>query len=213
MQIKHVNVLINRPEFMFNPTNCTPTAITATLSSSEGASASLSTPFQVTNCATLKFKPKFAVSTPAKTSRTEGTSLAVKLTYPVAEGQANIAKVKVELPKQLPSRLTTLQKACTEAVFDSKPGICPAASKVGEATASTPRLGGVHGPGVFRQPRGGEAWPELIVVLKGEDGVTVDLHGETFISKTGLTSSTFTTIPDVPVGSFELRLPAGNTRR
>ncbi len=208
LQIKHVNVLIDRSKFVFNPSNCTPTAITATLSSSEGASANISVPFQVTNCATLKFKPKFAVSTPGKTSRRNGTSLAVKLTYPVEEGQANVAKVKVELPKQLPARLPTLQKACTEAAFDANPESCPAASKVGEAVATTPTISGAFtGPAYFVS-RGGAAWPELIVVLKGEDGVTVDLHGETHITK-GITSSTFNTVPDVPVGSFELKLPAG----
>ena len=40
-------------------------------------------------------------------------------------------------------------------------------------------------------------------------GVTVDLVGTTFISKAGITSSTFKTVPDVPVGSFELTLPEG----
>ena len=55
---------------------------------------------------------------------------------------------------------------------------------------------------------GGEAFPSLIVVLQGY-GVTVDLVGTTFISKAGITSSTFKTVPDVPVGSFELYLPQG----
>ncbi|HEY5193901.1 MAG TPA: hypothetical protein VIJ39_08545, partial [Solirubrobacteraceae bacterium] len=40
-------------------------------------------------------------------------------------------------------------------------------------------------------------------------GVTLDLHGETFINKAGITSSTFHTVPDAPVGSFELNLPQG----
>jgi hypothetical protein len=209
LQIKHVNVAIDRSRFVFNPTNCTPTAITGDLTSSEGATAALSVPFQVTNCATLKFKPQFAVSTSGKTSKAGGASLDVKLTYPVAEGQANIAKVKVELPKQLPSRLTTLQKACTEAVFDANPENCPAASKIGEAVATTPVIAGdFTGPAYFVS-HGGASFPELIVVLKGEDGVTVDLHGETYISKAGITSSTFATVPDVPVGSFELKLPQG----
>ena len=55
---------------------------------------------------------------------------------------------------------------------------------------------------------GGAKFPELIVVLQGY-GITIDLHGETFISKAGITSSTFRTVPDQPVTSFELTLPQG----
>jgi hypothetical protein len=211
LQIQHVNVTIDKPEFTFNPTNCTPMQLTGAMTSTEGASASVGTPFQVTNCAALAFKPGFAVSTSGKPSRANGASLDVKLTYPSepAGTQANIAKVKVELPKQLPSRLTTLQKACPEATFDANPASCPSASKIGEAVATTPILaGGLAGPAYFVS-HGGAKFPELIVVLEGEDGVTVDLHGETFISKKGITSSTFATVPDVPVGSFELKLPQG----
>ncbi len=148
-----------------------------------------------------------AAGRPAKRT---GRALTVKLTYPRApEGhQANIAKVKVDLPKQLPSRLTTLQKACTEAQFDANPAGCPAASIDRRRDGTTRRCSGpVDRPGVLRQPRR-RGVPELIVVLKG-DGVTVDLDGKTFINKAGVTSSTFKTVPDVPVGSFELKLPEG----
>jgi hypothetical protein len=55
---------------------------------------------------------------------------------------------------------------------------------------------------------GGAKFPELIIALHGY-ALTVDLHGETFINKAGVTSSTFNTVPDVPIGSFELQLPAG----
>lgn len=211
LQIQHVNVTVDKPQFTFNPTSCNPMKLTGTMTSTEGASASVGTPFQVTNCAALAFEPGFTVSTAGKTSRLNGASLGVKLTYPGAPAgsQANIARVKVELPKRLPSRLTTLQKACPEATFDAGPEGCPAASRVGSAVASTPILtGGLSGPAYFVS-HGGAKFPELIVVLRGEDGVTVDLHGETFISKTGVTSSTFATVPDVPVGSFELNLPQG----
>ncbi|MCL2769916.1 MAG: hypothetical protein FWD42_07410, partial [Solirubrobacterales bacterium] len=210
LQIKHVNVTINRPSFIFNPTNCGKMAITGALTSAEGAVDSLSVPFQVTNCATLAFKPQFAVATSAHHTRTGGESLHVKLTYPRAPfgSQANIAKVRVELPKQLPSRLTTLQKACTDTVFNQSPANCPAASKIGEATATTPIIPeDFHGPAYFVS-HGGAKFPELIIVLHGY-ALTVDLHGETFISKEGVTSTTFNTVPDVPIGSFELNLPAG----
>ncbi len=54
---------------------------------------------------------------------------------------------------------------------------------------------------------GGAKYPELIMVLTGEDGVTVQVHGETFISKQGITTATFSTVPDVPFSTFELELP------
>jgi len=211
LEIKHVNVTINRPGFTFNPTNCSPMQITGSLSSTQGASRNVGVPFQVTNCATLGFKPGFKVSTSGKTSRKAGASLHVKLTYPKAAfgSQANIKSVKVDLPRHLPSRLPTLQKACTVAIFNSDPAACPAGSKVGEARATTPLLPvPLSGPAYFVS-YGGAKFPELVIVLQGY-GVTLDLHGETFINeKTSITSSTFQTVPDAPVGTFELTLPQG----
>jgi hypothetical protein len=210
LQIKHVNVTVDRPGFTFNPTNCSPMQIGGALTSSEGTVSALHVPFQVTNCAVLGFKPIFSVSTSGHTSRAGGASLHVKLTYPKAPfgSQANIGKVKVDLPKQLPSRLTTLQKACPDSTFNANPAGCPADSRIGSATATTPVLP-VHleGPAYFVS-HGGAKFPELIIALSGQ-GVTVYLHGETFINKAGITSSTFRTIPDVPIGVFELKLPQG----
>ncbi len=208
LQIQHVNVSIDRPGFTFNPTNCSPLAITGSLTSSEGASSALAVPFQATNCAVLAFKPKLTASTSGKTSRANGASLTVKLGYPAGPYDANIAKVKVELPKRLPSRLTTLQKACTAEVFEANPANCPAASVIGHATATTPVLPvPLTGPAIFVS-HGNEAFPSLVIVLQGY-GATVHLVGSTFISKQGITSSTFKTVPDVPVGTFELTLPEG----
>jgi hypothetical protein len=211
IRLRRIDVSIDRPGFTFNPTNCSKLQVSGSITSTHNASSSLASPFQVTNCATLKFQPKFAVSTAGKTTKADGASLAVKLTYPnTPQGtEANIAKVKVDLPKQLPSRLTTLQKACTAAQFNANPAGCPAASIIGHAKAITPILPvPLEGPAYFVS-HGGEAFPSLILVLQG-NGVTLDLVGSTFISKQGITSSTFKTVPDAPVGSFELTLPTGN---
>jgi hypothetical protein len=228
LRLRRVDVTLNRSGFTFNPTNCGKLGFSGTIAGSPlgsprtlagtvgyatqpGASESFSTPpFQVTNCQSLKFQPKFTVSTAGKTSRAKGASLSVKLTYPkTAQGvEANITRVKVDLPKQLPSRLTTLQKACTAAQFNLNPANCPSASKIGYATVHTPILPlPLSGPAIFVS-HGGEAFPSLIMVLQG-NGVTLDLVGTTFISKAGITSSTFKTVPDAPVGSFELNLPVG----
>ena len=167
-------------------------------------------PFQAANCANLAFKPLFKVSTSGKTSRKNGASLAVKLSYPTASlgKYANIAKVKVSLPKQLPSASPHCSKHAR--ARSSKPTPQP---------VPQPRLWGTrprsrrYCPYRSRDPpisfrHGGAKFPELIIVLQGY-GVTIDLHGETFISKAGITSSTFATVPDQPVTSFELTLPQG----
>jgi hypothetical protein len=211
LQIKHVNVVVDRQGFTFNPTNCAPMAITGSLTSSQGATSALSVPFQVTNCATLGFKPRFSVATNGKTSRVKGAGLDVKLAYPKAAwgSLANIRTVKVSLPRQLPSRMTTLQKACPAGIFNANPASCPSGSRVGTATATTPIIPvALKGPAYFVS-YGGAKFPELVIVLSGY-GTTVQLHGETFISKAGITSSTFRQIPDVPIGSFELKLPQGS---
>jgi hypothetical protein len=210
LQIKHVNVTINHQGFAFNPTDCDPASITGTISSDEGVSSALSVPFQVTNCANLKFAPKFSVSTSGKTSKADGASLTAKVAEPSEPfgSQANIARVKVELPEQLPSRLTTLQKACTNAQFEANPAGCPAPSVIGHATVHTPLVPvPLEGP-VYFVSHGGEAFPSLEVVLQGY-GVKIVLVGTTFISKAGITSTTFKTVPDQPFSTFEITLPEG----
>ncbi len=213
--LRSIDAVIDRPGFMFNPTNCNPMSFTGIVTSTEGTTAPISTPFRVGSCQALKFKPDFKVSSSGKTSRASGASLEVKVLYPAiapgenqASSQANIARVKIELPKRLPSRLSTLQQACRAAVFQANPAGCPPGSVVGNATVVTPILSGaLSGPAYFVS-HGGEAFPSLIVVLQGH-GITVDLEGTTFISKKGITTSTFKALPDVPVTSFDLLLPEG----
>jgi hypothetical protein len=217
VHVREIRVYMNREKFILNPTNCNPLQITNTI---DGAGANftnpadqvpvaINTPFEAADCSSLAFKPAFTVSTSAKTSRADGASLTAKLTVAGALGtQANISRVKVELPKALPSRLPTLQKACTAAQFEANPAGCPSASVIGHAKAITPILPvPLEGPAYFVS-HGGEGWPSLVVVLQGY-GFTIDLTGTTFISKAGVTSSTFKTVPDQPVTSFELTLPEG----
>jgi uncharacterized repeat protein (TIGR01451 family) len=209
LRLQRITVNVDRQRFMFNPTNCSAQKITAKISGSGGAVADVSSPFAVGGCKSLGFKPKFTVSTNGRTSRKLGASLDTKLAYPTGAmgNDANIAKVKVSLPRQLPSYLPTLQKACVAETFENNPAACPKDSIVGIARTHTPLLPvELEGP-VYFVSHGGEAFPSLIIVLEG-DNIRVDLVGSTFISK-GTTSSTFKTVPDVPVNSFELYLPQG----
>jgi hypothetical protein len=205
LRLKNVSVLVNRPSFLFNPTNCGPLATNSTLTSTFGATLNVSSPFQVGSCNALAFKPSFKVSSSAKTSKANGAGLQVNVTQ--GAHQANIRSVFTQLPLQLPSRLTTLQKACPEATFAANPLSCPPGSNVGTASASTPVLPGkLTGP-AYLVSHGGAAFPDLDIVLQ-YGLVRVILVGNTNIKK-GITTSTFASIPDVPVSSFTLNLPSG----
>jgi hypothetical protein len=170
------------------------------------ATQSLSSPFQVANCGALAFKPSFKAKTSAKTSKANGASLETTLNVPNVD--ANVKSVLVTLPIQLPSRLSTLQKACPEATFAANPFSCPVGSFVGGVRANTPALKDkMKGPAILVS-HGGAAFPDLDLVLEA-DGVRVIVVGNTNI-KNGITTTNFATVPDAPVSSVTVNLPTGS---
>ncbi len=206
LRLKQVVVNINKQGFLINPTNCGVLATETTLTSTMGATQALSTPFQVSNCNKLAFKPAEGAATGAKTSKANGASLETTINVP--SGDANVKSVVVQLPKQLPSRLTTLQKACPEKTFAANPYNCPPGSFVGGVRANTPTLAvKLTGPAILVS-HGGAAFPDLDLLLEGE-GVRVILVGNTNI-KNGITTTTFAAPPDVPVTSITVNLPTGS---
>jgi hypothetical protein len=211
LQLRLVNVTVGTNDgFTFNPTSCEKMAVGGVLTSTQAAAAGESSSFQVTNCAALGFKPKFTATASGKTSRADGASLLFKIAYPAGAlgTQAWLKTMKFDIPKQLPARLTTLQKACTSATFERDPADCPAASVIGSARVHTPLLPVVVSGPVYFVSYGGQKFPEVVLVLQG-DGVVVDLHGETFINHSGVTSATFKAVPDVPFETAEVFVPTG----
>jgi hypothetical protein len=214
LQVQHVHITVDRPGFVFNPTNCGGLAVGGTVYSDAGAAAPVSTPFGLVNCRSLMFAPRFSASANGVTSKRDGAGLHVHIATaegphgePASAGEADIAKVNVQLPTTLPSRVSTLNHACLDSQFESDPAGCPAQSFVGVASARTPVLANpLTGPAVLVS-HAGAAFPDLVIVLQGE-GVRIDLVGNTQIAK-GITYSRFDTVPDAPVTSFDLSLPEG----
>jgi len=205
VRLRTLKVAIVAPNYILNPTNCGVFQTESLLTSTLNATQNVSTPFQATGCSGLAFKPSFKAATTALTSKKNGASLETTLNQPGKE--ANIKSAVVTLPKAMPSRLTTLQKACPAATFNANPFGCPSGSYVGGARANTPVLPNkMTGPAVLVS-HGGAAFPDLDLVLEA-NGVRVIVVGNTNIVK-GITTTSFLTTPDVPVTSITVNLPTG----
>jgi DNA-binding beta-propeller fold protein YncE len=209
--VRDIRVRVDRPNFTFNPTSCNPMAISSTLASNFGQSATISSPFQAASCANLKFTPTLAVTTAARASKATGASLNFKIAYPKGAmgSQSWFNEAKFDIPRQLPARLTTIQQACPAATFEHNRGACPPHSIIGHAIVHTPVLPvPLEGP-VYFVSYGGAAFPDAVLVLDGY-GIHIELHGNTFINgKTSVTSATFKNTPDVPFESIEVSIPTG----
>jgi hypothetical protein len=215
IRLRSLSVNVNRQGFLLNPTNCTtPLQTESTVTSTFGTvQTGLSSPFPsvsaLEGCSSLAFKPAFTASTSGTHSKTNGASLVTTITQPA--GQSNIKSVFVTLPKLLPSRLTTLQKACAVKTFEENPFNCKkeyeGGSEVGTAEAVSPTLPGVmKGPAILVS-HSGEEFPSLELVLE-DDNVRVIVEGKTDI-KNGITTTNFQSTPDVPVSSITVDLPMG----
>jgi hypothetical protein len=201
LRLRKVNVTIDRPNFLFNPTNCDALAVGATLQGSNGATQDVSSPFQATGCDALPYAPKMTAVSPAA-KRGAPAGLTVNLSQ--AAGEANTKSVSVKLPSQLGARLSTINQACPEDTFKADPKTCGAGSKVGTVSAVTPLLAEPLGGTVYLEAHKPPTLPTLEAVLEGS-GITVDLSGT--LNLQGGITSTFGAVPDVPITSFKLSLP------
>ncbi|HWX46275.1 MAG TPA: hypothetical protein VNY52_13270 [Solirubrobacteraceae bacterium] len=212
LRIQSLNVEVNRQGFMLNPTSCAAlstesmlTGITL-LGSSTTTTQNVASPFTTEECSKLAFKPSLTAIAGGKPTRTNGANIEVNISQ--GAGQANIKQVMTMLPKQLPVRLSTLSKACPAATFEAgaAPGGCSKEANVGTVKATTPALPGTLTGPAYLVSHGGEAYPNLDLILQG-DGVTVILVGHTKVSNSIITT-TFESLPDVPISSFSLYLPS-----
>jgi hypothetical protein len=215
LRVREVTVTVDRPGFMRNPTDCSEKQIGATIVSTDGATANLSSPFQVSGCRALAFKPKVAMRLIGRNQRTTGKHPRLRVTVTQKSAESGITRAEAWLPKSLaldPRNTSDPKMLCS--YEGGLAGDCPAATTIGFARAESPLLkrplsGPVHLVQGIRFSSTGNrirTLPTLLVKLRGE--VTLNLRG-TSDTKRGFLISTFDAVPDAPVSSFGMRINGG----
>ena len=217
LSIQKINVTIDRPGFMANPTNCAPMKIFSEVSSATTA-VDGTTLFQVAGCAGLKVDPKLSLDLSGKGQTKDGAHPALTARLTMAPGRANLKKIKVTLPLSLALDPDNSQSddLCEFEVGRQAIPECPTRSIVGTATAKTPLLNEpLTGPVYFvknvrTDPRSGrqiKTLPTLAVPLRG-GGVTLVIRATSEVLDNHLVT-TFDRIPDAPVSDFSMKVNGG----
>ncbi|MFA4927711.1 MAG: hypothetical protein WC558_04290 [Patulibacter sp.] len=214
LRLRSLGVVLDRPGFMRNPTNCAASTIGATLGSVDGANADVSTRFQVGACEQLAYQPTLTAALTGKTSelRAKGhPGLAVQL-RPRAD-DANQQAAQVTLPLSLALDPGNAKALCEPAAAATNR--CPAASIVGVARATSILHDELTSPVYFvrgerTDPKSGriiKTLPSLYVPLSA-NGVRVDMTATSSVVG-GRLRTTFDDLPDVPLKTFALSIAGG----
>lgn len=206
LRFRTLGVDLPRSGFLVNPTSCEPQKVSAITTSVDGRTASPSVPFNVRGCEDLGFRPKFSVALDRRGRHAKKPELSFVVKVP--KGQANMDSVKVKFAKILKFHNAALKEICARG--DAAEDRCRPGARVGTAVADSPVLGTpLRGPLYVVQPKGG-GFPDLWGNIEGR-GVKLQLRSESSGKKGNLTSEVVE-IPDLPLGTFTMRINGGTDK-
>jgi hypothetical protein len=201
LDLRDVRVSLDRDGFMLNPTSCASQQVESSLTALGGATASPNAWFAAASCDRLKFSPKLTLALKGGTRRGSFPQLTAKVR--ARKGQANLARVAVQLPHSEFLAQGHIRTVCTRVQFAARK--CPKNSIYGYAEARTPLLDKpLRGPVYLRSSS--NKLPDLVAALRGQ--IEIDLDGRIDSHNRGI-RTTFETIPDAPISSFVLRMKGG----
>jgi hypothetical protein len=210
LDIRTINLDVDRSQFMLNPTNCAAQATTGAINGGGAdptnpavfSSYAVNDPFQAIECNTLAFKPKLKIQLYGGTKRNKNPRL--KATLTARNGDANIARTAVTMPRSLFLDQSHIGTVCTRPQLASH--TCPKASVYGNAEAKSPLLSEKLKGQVYLVSSNNKL-PDLLVDLRGQ--VEIYLRGVIGSGSTGGLKTVFRKVPDVPVSKFTLNMKGG----
>jgi hypothetical protein len=214
LDLRAIDVNVNRKKFMLNPTNCAKQATAGFLNGGGGdptnpaawSSYKVSAPYRATKCKKLGFKPTLSTRLLAKGNTTRAKHPKLRAILTTRKGDANVLRSALALPHALFLDQGNIGTVCTKPQLASKK--CPKAAIYGHAEAKSPLLKKkLKGPVYLVSSK--HELPDLVADLRGQ--VRIQLYG-VISSKHGGIKTVFNNTPDVPVTKFVLRMKGGKKK-
>lgn len=214
LDIRSVDVAINRKNFTLNPTTCRePFAIASELfggggnplNPAEWSVSKASARFRASKCRALRFEPKFFARILGGENQTRRTANPkFRAVLDARNGDANLRRAAFILPRATILDQSHIRTICTRVQLAANE--CPKQAIYGHARATSPLLDGrLQGP-VYLTSSNNEL-PDLLVDLRGQ--VNVRLRG-VISAKNARLKTVFRKVPDVAVNKFILTMKGGN---
>jgi hypothetical protein len=196
--------------FMTNPTSCSEApeeAVTATSWQGQSATSVAQLP-SLTGCEQLSMSPSLAVA-PSTTRQDSPAGYELVLRVPQNEGPDGLAtpaleRVSVTLPQgtSLSLGLANGLQACEPAQLSEN--VCPDASRVGTAEATTPLLSeALKGSIYIGTPTASERYRLFLRV--SADNAVIELRGDVQANEeTGQTTTVFDDVPQLPLTTLKV---------
>ncbi len=210
IRMRSIQVNIDRPNFMINPTSCNPFSVSSEGIGDQGTVADFSSYFQAVNCFSLPFSPRMSVTQLGGhkgTRRAKDPSL--KFDLNTSQGDSNLRSVAVTLPAAFEIDQGHLGNLCSKAQLESER--CAGRQPIGYVKDETPLLEKpLEGPAyaVSGFATRNNVLPHLAFILDGQ--VSVMPQAESHTLNGGRLRTVVPVIPDVPIGHFSLRLLGGS---
>jgi hypothetical protein len=205
IRMRSIQVNIDKPNFMINPTNCNPFSVASEGIGDQGTVTSFSSVFDIVDCGALGFSPKMSITQlggPKATARSQDPSLAIELN--TRAGDANIKSVAVTLPKAFEIDQRHLGNLCSRAELAADQ--CAGRQAIGTATTNTPLLEAPLSGPVYAVSGFG-VLPHLVFILGGQ--VALMPEAESSSVQGGRLKTVVPVVPDAPIGHFRFTLFGG----
>jgi hypothetical protein len=203
VDLRRVDVDLDRPGFVQNPGSCEPLTFFATITSDVGDVAIPPSPVQYGHCYDPPFNPSFTASLTGETQPLGHPTVNVTVGMPA--GNQHLKRTVVTLPDGVSTDLKNLQVTCSQAQFAAQ--ACPASTRVGDAQANVTITSEVIPADVYLVAVPGQTLPGLGLNFTGRFHQQV--IGTVRIVTRSRVQTSFDPVPDLPLSQLALHIAGG----